>query len=361
MSTLKSVVDCVHAFLLPCLGFANAEKADAYLDASSTRFDHDVEPCLRTPKNVYVLNAYTQEFSTGLLPQKQVLQFPNARWYILRHKDTSKPEGSYNVGLLFEGPARFYVASSERHHNLGRQNDCFVVWSRSDGTSLQTTWVNGQRKLFAARSGCGLIYARVTHYAKGRPASVTTHVVGVKFTVLDSDSRKDDMLRVEIKALGMATSSEHDNPREPKLPTPPDPVFTQLLKRAREGFEQHCKPIDHEVAEQITYKYDQLAKYNAAGRKPNHFKIIDRLRRTSLQAALNWATEPHRLLLVVQTISGRHEFWEYPPNYIGTTYAHVRKMLKLYRCSPERKDQLWKWVRDFVEPAYGKQWSYTGD
>lgn len=361
MSALKSVVDCGHAFLFACLGFEKFVQADDYRRDAGIRFDHGVEPLFRTCRGAYVLNSYSHEFSTGLLPQDEPFVRSKSRWHTLRRKDTPKPAGSYNVGLLYEGPSRVYIGPTRTHKDIARDNDCFVAWSRGDGKSLQPAWVDGQRKLFVARSGCGVIYARVTHYAQGRPVSVTTHVLGVEFTILDSDPNRDDMIRLTVQAQGIAYSDGPNDITEPKVTMPLGPVFPALLERARAGFIQHCKPIDPEAAQRIAYEYDQRMKYITTIRKPTTPKLIKRLRNVSLQVALDWVKEPYQLQMVVETISGRHEFWEHPPHYIGATYVHVRNMLERYRCSPERKELLWKWVKDFVEPAYGKQWAYTGD
>lgn len=356
--TLKPLNEYAYAFLYACLAFKGNLDAENYSASQGKRLGQQVDPLFSTERTCYTLNEPADSFDTGLKNYAGPRNNTKPIWHVLRKSSIPRPEGSYNIALLHEGPSRIFLKD--------RSCDCYTVWNRDDGSIFLPVWANGKKTLFAARSGTGVMYARMLHYKAGKPDRLDTHCFAIQFQILDKDPAKDDMLRIVVLA-DRTSYSRCDTPDQPHEPSLDDvsEVVRNMMRNARRGFEKHCRPIDQDVEQRIILFHDQQDKYAAAFNRftyrfKNNQNGMQRMRRLTTQAVLNWVHEPWQLRMVIETHGYRQEFWEHP-HYDGTIAARFARMMEQYKATPERKAELWKMTRDYVEPSFGKQWSYTGD
>lgn len=379
--SLASIADTA-SFLVPVLGFADRAAADRYIEQATTdgaqvfASGEGFEP-LHLPSRSYVspVDIRHDDWDTNRVFGSPMKDKPF--WVKLRSKSAAKPVGSYNVVLMVEGVRSFYrhVEHKARvlpymYRLLEGRRDCYAVWSGYDGRTLQPIRTTGNgnageaqpgQRIFATRSGRGVLYSRVANYnSKGEKSGYTLRIVRVEFTVLDRLGDRDDMLMVKVyKDLEHSYCADqipafHKDDRM-------DDAWAALVERAENGFNRWCREVPEEVETWRAMFVDQKAKadadreLNLSIRREDSFH--HRVTGMDWQSALAEVQEPWQLQTVVlvhcnsQFDDSPHR-WDSHGHRVGVMLSRVE--------NAERRAVLSKMVSDFVAPC-DKLWSYTGD
>lgn len=362
------------SFLVPCYGFESAEAGVACAQDGEFRYAHRIPrgdsafaPFV-TRRAWYLPRAAasgTYDWSAAELLARERSRAERPIWEKLRDRGVEKPPTAYNVALLIEGPRQFYryVHQTTKHPKWwyriaeGRR-DCYAAWGRRDVPEFGGGARANECEVYAARSGRGALYARTLFFDNaGQLRNYETRLTCVEFTILDRDSAKDAMLRVQLVSQQHCWSMDASAPGEPYLDGL-DPVWCALIERARQGFEQHCKPIPDGVEAWRKMFLEQRAKADADLRAPLNQCFAERIRDIDWQDALRMVEEPWQLAEVIRRHAGSK--FDETPNCYDANYNRVHRMLTQHDCTDERRAMLQKMVSDFVEPSDGL-WNYTGD
>lgn len=358
------------SFLVPCYGFEDPQTAREYRNSRSFREDNriygdDFAPIFaRGLSYVPRIGADSGHWlTTEVVPPSNEFRPRSSKpvWDKLRGKETSKPRGSYNVALLVQGPREFYRDHRRTtkhpkwwHMIADGTKECFTAWGRKNtpdaGSSLIT---NDSTRVYAARSGRGVIYARETEFDNlGNPSGFRVELVRVEFTILDRDPAKDDMMRVELFQQTSWSS-------EPHISEDLDAVWHVLIDRARTGFERWCQPVPAEVEKWRQLFVDQHQKRLADSNDYSGDSFANRVSKMDWQDALRAVEEPWQLAIVASYHGRRPEFSSDGGAYT-IPYETVPTMIERHDCTEERRDELRQMIRDYVEPA-DSMWNYRGD
>ncbi len=297
-------------------------------------------------------------------------------WVKLRDKNKQKAPGAYNLALMVEGVRSFYrhVERSAKvppymYRILEGRRDCYAVWTGFDGRALHPLRKTGAgiageehagQRLFAARTGRGILYSRVaTFNSAGELSGFTLRVVQVEFSILDRDTARDDMMRVTVMKQ-FAHSYRADE--KPKVSTDHmDDTWKALVERAETGFNRWCREEPEDVEAWRTMFFDQKAKaradreLNLSSQHSASFR--QRVEGMDWQAALAEVQEAWQLQVVVDVHCGSQ--FDDSPHRHDSNGHRVGVMLSRID-DAERRAALSKMVSDFVAPC-DKLWSYTGD
>lgn len=363
------------SFLVPCLGFATAEQ----LLAETTRLPIDTETdgpqlgrlnfeplfsgrCSYLPHNTHD-GLEVQTILTG----DPRLQRGKPSWARLWNHETPKPEGAYNVALMVEGHRQY--SSWQRHTNKHPKwwyrladgtRDCVTVWGRHDSAELTGgITLNHSTRLYAARSGRGVVYTRRTLFDnEGRPEGSTSGIVLLEFSILDRDPAKDDMLKIQLVASRSSLSYGANKHTEAPVEGL-DRVWQDLVVKAQNAFDRFCKPVSDETEQwrvRFLEQRDKLRENHRAFHSEATF--TNSIKGLSWQEALQMVQEPWQLKVVIDQHC--HSQFDSSPHRADSTGSRVGRMLSSFDCDQTRRDELQGMLRDFVEPM-DPLWSYTGD
>jgi hypothetical protein len=374
MTTEKPLEMCSdeerRSFLVPCYGFEQPEEAENYWRSPNFAKENRIfgpgdafAPIFRG-RWAYVprMSArYGKWLTTELVANEFRNRGSKPIWEVLRTKDTPKPSGSYNVVLLVEGRRQFFRCHRQttKHPKwwygiADGDKDCFAVWGRKDNPELSGAMVvDASTRVYAARSGRGVIYARETEFDNsGKPLGFRTELVRVEFSILDRDPAKDDMLRVQL-------FQQISWSNEPYISDDLDPVWVALIERARAGFEHWCKPVQPKVEEWRQFFVGQREKAEADRRDYSGASFADRVEKADWQEALRAVKEPWQLAVVASRHGRRAEFSSDGGVYT-IPYETVPEMIRRHDCSEERRAELMQMIADYVAPS-DNLWNYRGD
>jgi len=382
---LASATDTM-SFLVPGLGFANRRDAEACVKGDAVAsldgyYGGDQFEPLYLSERSYVprLNSRSNTWETT-----QLYEWPlttKATWEKLRDKATAKLPGAYNLGFMVDGPRAFF---RHRRHTVKNPpywyriaeglRDCYAAWSGFDGRTMRPILeLPGEktdadpsgnlrsRRVYAARSGRGVLFSRLGEYDhKGELCGFTTSVTRVDFSVLDRDPDRDDMLRVTV----LRQFARSDRPD--KMPTVDtegmDAAWVMLVEKAQAGFERSCLPVPADVEEWRRMFVDQRtkAKYDSDdyNMRLTGESFRQRIEKLDWQAALAQVHEAWQMQVVVKAHCNS-KFDDSPHRHDSTAHR-VGVMLSRFEGSAARRAELSKMVSDFVAPC-DKLWSYTGD
>ncbi len=361
------------SFLLPVLGFADRSSADQLIasqDAAAAEhlsLGEQFEPLhLSARSYVFRVGYRSDEWDTTRMLDWPLTQKPS--WSKLRDKSTAKVAGSYNLALMVEGARTFYRHCQRRaqvpphwYRISEGLRDCYAVWGGFDGRDLQPihTVRNGEgqpmQRVFAARSGRGVIFSRVGNYtSKGELGGYTSRLVQVEFSILDRDSARDDMMRVTVlKQISLS----HQADKLPSICTDGmDDAWRKLVERAQAGFEQRCCIVPEDVETWRLMFLDQKSKAQA-DRDLTSDSFRHRIEAMDWQSALAEVKEAWQLQVVVNAHCDSK--FDDSPHRFDSNGHRVGVMLSRLDNS-QRRAELSKMVSDFVAPC-DKLWSYTGD
>jgi hypothetical protein len=252
---------------------------------------------------------------------------------------------------------------------LEGRRDCYAVWTGFDGRSLQPIRKTGAglageehpgQRIFAARTGRGVLYSRVANFSSsGELSGFTLRVAQVEFSILDRDSTRDDMMRVTvIKQF----AHSHRADQKPTVSTDHmDDTWKALTERAETGFNRWCREEPEDVEAWRQMFFDQKAKA-AADRELSHSSqrsasFRQRIEGMDWQAALAEVQEAWQLQVVVDVHCNSK--FDDSPHRCDSNGHRVGVMLSRVE-NAERRSALRQMVSDFVAPC-DKLWSYTGD
>ena len=247
--SLQTIIKAVDLFFVAAFGFNSAEKAKT-LRSSLQSTGMWPEP-FETTRAAYI-NHPTRGFGFGYY-LTDVVSSSKPEWLTLRSADAKKFY-DYNTALMVEGPRK------------AGDLDCYVVWSRTDGKPLLQVAGEGNTKVFAARSGRGVVVASEVNRIRDKAERVTVHILGIEFMILDSDPNKDDVIKVT------RVFKEHQWVIDPSQPFVPwireesvknDNVWLALINRAYQGYQSSFPPVAPEDDRQIQFYRDQYEKYHA--------------------------------------------------------------------------------------------------
>lgn len=362
------------SFLVPCYGFEKPGQAIKYAVgpwAGECRLigPEDAYSPIFWGHKSYVarVSAQSSKWRAGEFISRSESRHRDrpAIWEMIRGKDTAKPDGAYHAALLVEGRRQFYHHSREttKHPKWWYRlsdgwKDCYAVWARRDGSEIADgMFVDGDRRVFVARSARGVLYSREMLFANsGEPCGWRVELVRVELSILDRDPAKDDMLKV---AVVNTTFSSEEPAKVPELSLDHlDEVWRGLIGDAIDGFEEHCQPVSQKVEAWRQFFLDQREKAEADRRRYSD-SFAERVKALDWQEALWQVEEPWQLAAVVGAHARKSEFYD-SPGYSGATGTRVRNMLALQVCDDARREQLQKMVADYVEHG-DSLWDYTGD
>lgn len=368
------------SFLVPVLGFADRADADRYIaqeaaGAESFVSSDGFEPLhLSARSYVQAVGVRHDDWETNRVFGMPIMSKPV--WVKLRDKNRQKAPGAYNLALMVEGVRSFYrhVERSAKvapymYRILEGRRDCYAAWAGFDGRTLQPLRKTGAglageehagQRLFAARTGRGILYSRVANFSSaGELSGFTLRVVQVEFSILDRDTARDDMMRVTVMKQ---IAHSHRGDQKPKVSTDHmDDTWKALVERAETGFNRWCREEPEDVEAWRTMFFDQKAKASADRELNRTFRRLDSFRaRVSdmdWQAALAEVQEAWQLQVVVDVHCGSQ--FDDSPHRHDSNGHRVGVMLSRID-DAERRAALSKMVSDFVAPC-DKLWSYTGD
>jgi hypothetical protein len=258
---LGSALDTA-SFLIPCYGFSDPEIGAAYAEQQTALRVESSQPGDNTFAPLYRDGTYFMP-RLNLLPVRPNMwqnswlvshlmscnsHRPDAEpiWKVLRDKSVPMPVGARNIMLLVRGRRRFRLpyfdytpGTSKLWHQLSTgERDCFAIWEKMSGLLFEGGMPGEANSTFihAGRSGRGVLYAKTTTYdLDGHPNGFRTEVVCVQFSILEKDSTKDDLLKLQISARlswGDGTVNYEDW----------DIGWRQLVTQAQANFEIYCVP-----------------------------------------------------------------------------------------------------------------------
>lgn len=372
------------SFLVPAYGFQSMLDAGYYLHGA-------YEGSITTPQEV--TNTHIQPATFVMIPgwwmdqtgTTLLTDYPESRrgqngppqaWHRLREASKQKPDNARSFGLMIEGRRQYYRHTRSNAHTSRRveslnsgPRDCYAAWSRYNGDALPIAFetVDDQgraKRIRYGNSGRGAIFTATTVYdVKGKPKGTETRLVLIELSILDKDSSRDEMMRLTWHAMPHTFGDETRPTQfdEPDLSYYKlDEVWTALAHRAYEGFVHTCKTQNAEVENDRRFMIRQIDLRVADEQKPYGERFENRIREMDWQEALRNSREPWQLEMVVHHFSGQKQFMEVPGNYSGTRGQHVANMLKAHTCDDVRREQLNRWIRDFVAPR-DNLWNYSGD
>lgn len=357
------------SFLLPVLGFSQRADADRYIEkalgAENFALGERFEPLHNEARSYVPVGARHDDWETNRVFQSQIMSKPV--WMKLRDKSSPRVDGAYNLALMVEGARSFYrhVQHSAKvppymYRISEGLRDCYAVWTGYDGRNLQAIRKTAGQRLFAARSGRGILYSRVANFdSKGEPCGFTLRVVEIEFSILDRDPARDDMMRVRATAQ-IAHSYRAD--QNPAVSTDHmDDVSKALVERAETGFNLWCRAVPEEVEAWRQMFFGQKAKALAdrelSQSSERSASFRQRVQGMEWQAALAAVQEAWQLQVVVDVHCDSK--FDDSPHRCDSNGHRVGVMLSRVE-DAERRGVLSKMVSDFVAPC-DKLWSYTGD
>ncbi len=370
--SLASTAD-VYSFLLPVLGFANRADAERQIVQATANGEHfafgdGFEPLhLSARSYLPAVNIRHDDFETNRVFSGPIMSKP--RWVKLRDKSADRVPGSYNLALMVEGVRSFFRHVEHRakvppymYRLAEGLRDCYAVWSAFDGRDLipvMTTSesVGGQpgQRVFAARSGRGVLYGRVANYStSGELVGYTLRVAMVEFSILDRDLSRDDMMRVNVSAQIAHSYKAGEKPEVSKDHL--DDAWKKLVDRAEAGFNRWCREVPEKVDAWRQMFIEQKAKLSA-DREQHAESFRARIEGMSWQSALAEVQEAWQLQIVID-VHCDSKFDE-SPHRCSSNSTRVGRMLSSVE-DAQRRGELNLMVSDFVVPC-DKLWSYTGD
>lgn len=342
------------SFLVPCCAFKDSKVAENYWRNQNPIFDDVFAPISRgNSAYVPLMGARWGKWLVTELVRHDA-NYCKPIWEVLRAKSTPRPNNSFNVALLVEGRRQYFRC---QHHTTKHpkwwykiaegNKDCFAVWDRKDNSEPN----GATTRIFAARSGRGVIYAREAEFDNsGKPSGFRTELVRIEFSFFDSNPAKDDMLRVQLSRQTSWSS-------EPHISGDLDPVWIKLIERARSGFERWCKPIQPKVEEWRQFFIGQREKAEVDRASSASFSSrVEKMK--SWQEALRAVEEPWQLAIVASRHGRRSEFSS--DGVYSIPYETVPEMIRRHDCSEERRAELMQMIKDYVEPS-DNLWDYRGD
>ncbi|MFA6131578.1 MAG: hypothetical protein WC702_00720 [Patescibacteria group bacterium] len=363
------------AFLEPCWGFPNAEAGRAYFN-SLHQERRDREDILK-PEVIgrkfyaprFALNCGWPNTTDYLRPTDHRERRRNPEWVTLRGRDEVKPNMAYNVAMLVGGARKYYRHGPPRtakhpgwwYRLVSGERDCFAIWRDIDGQSFGNSAYESvaASRLDFARSGRGVIYAVEADYNDAGQlfAEADRPIVLVRFSILDRDSKKDDMMRIE--------TWRYADPDDALNNDGIDQGWKEMVENAVRGFDNHCRHTPRETEAWLNFFLDQWPEIEADNKL---FSFGDgrsfRERMESFgnnwRGALAAVRKAWQLRVFASVHDHNPELWDVPGNYPGTSGQRLMKAIDSMQGEMSRWQELMKMVRDFVEPADGL-WNYCGD
>lgn len=370
----------IYSLLLPVLGFTDRGDADRYIaqeTADAERFAPGERfEAMHTSARSYVptFGVRHDDWDTNRLLAMPIMSKPV--WVKLRDKSRQKAPGSYNLAIMVEGIRSFYRHVEHRakvppymYRISEGLRDCYAVWSGYDGRALQPIRKTGAglageeqpgQRIFAARSGRGLLYSRVANFnSSGELSGYTLRVVQVEFQILDRDTARDDMMRVTVSKQIAHSYSANEKPAVSTDHM--DGVWKALVERAENGFNRWCRevPEDVDAWRQMFFAQKAKAEVDLALHRSSERQTSFRSRVEGMewQAALAEVQEAWQLEVVVNVHCGSR--FDDSQHRSDSNGHRVGVMLSRVE-GAERREALSRMVSDFVAPR-DKLWSYTGD
>ncbi len=276
---LVSLAD-TSSFLVPVLGFAERADADRYIElqaaagTESFASGDGFEPLhLSARSYVPAVDVRHDDWETNRVFGMPIMSKPV--WVKLRDKNRQKAPGAYNLALMVEGVRSFFrhverscQGGAVHVPHPGRAAGLLRCLGGFDGRTLQPLRKTGAglageehagQRLFAARTGRGILYSRVANFnSAGELSGFTLRVVQVEFSILDRDTARDDMMRVTVMKQ-IAHSHRADD--KPKVSTDHmDDTWKALVERAETGFNRWCREEPEDVEAWRKMFFDQKAK-----------------------------------------------------------------------------------------------------
>ncbi len=374
------------SFLVPAYGFRDLEQARGYRKVAYEGRILMPPQTLKgqycnAPSYVMIPGWWMDSLGTSMLTDRPVyrsdLTWSSERWETLHKVGQDKPNGGYLIGLMVEGRRQYFRHTTEKRHvpewvrrlNSGSR-DCYAVWSRTDGSEFDVTSYfqddRGRMKnLYVGRSGRGAIYAATTVFNNaGKAIGNEARLLLIEFAILDKDASRDSVLRLTWRAQShyFAQKNTVDTfPMNDLSHRELDNNWIALANRARDGFIiNRCKTADPDLVDYGVFMTHQIELIAADKSKPYGERFTDRIEQMDWQEALRNCREPWQLETVVHHFRNRDEFMEVPGAYDGTPATRVGNMLRAHTCDDLRREQLSRWIRNFVAPR-DNLWNYTGD
>lgn len=369
--------------LLPVLGFNSRDDAERYMDEAFQSlvqpqaiadFDHGI--------GYVMMPGWWTNLEAQMLAESHSLnrRSPNQIWEKIWDAGKPKPRDNdrpaFTTVLCIGGRRQWY-----RHHARDRAHDpwfwkridtghrdCFVAFARRDGSLLDPFRVidNGQlnggrqsKTVSAARSGRLAIYAATTVYNRdGSIDGNEMRLLLAEFAVLDRDSRKDDMLRVQIVAQSHRFADPDAHIPEIDLSGRDlDESWLRLANEARNGFIRECAPAVHENEEYRRFHLRQRQGRETNDKLPYGQRFEDRLEGLSWEQAVELVREPWQMAIAIYKYSGETRFEDVPGQYSGSRGTRWEKMRAVL--SPKEQER--------IAPMAGyvaqndNMWNYCGD
>lgn len=218
--------DLPHACMFSCWGFDVQQHARDYEMNSPYK---DAVHSFRMGKITYVINQPPGTYDTHKVQANQ--RIGESHMYTLRERGSPAPTSAISSIVLVEGPTSLLMD--------GYLCDCYVAWTRLDGNSLRSCRTSHLHSMYGARCGNGILYARSLLYQDGQPHCVETRCYGLKFYVMDKNPDMGHVLKITCCENSILYSQGPHAVLEPELETV-EPTLIPALKRAQQGFKQHC-------------------------------------------------------------------------------------------------------------------------
>ncbi len=356
------------SFLAPAYQFTSRRSAEAFAAEQGLDRSDDAFKLFSVGNTTFQPRAFT-DFETGVLTDdRSARDASRPRFLTVRRTGNPQPRDARNACLLVEGPRLFhrYIHRTNKlapayYRFASGDFPCYAVWGR-DGRSLGGSLFEeeGGQRVYVGRSARGVLYASTPRFKPDLSIEgYDMRVALVEFRVLDSRPEMDGVIQATVQAF----RSHGYDPQEPCQAYGLnaerfDPFWRELERLAFEGFKERCERMPKALETELARYLDQSRKAQADLKAGYGMSYRDRIKGMDWEAALRSVEEPWQLEVVIHEIDGE-PFYD-SPNYSGALYNRVANMLKRHACSDERRAQLSRMIREFVEPRSGL-WNYCGD